>query len=215
MKPSKSANELSAQRRRRRTARPSRSAYDLPATCTSTRRQSRPRSNLGDSNQLATSRSNLVPDATLSTYRASTIRVHNTHFVAVGYGGRSIRSATSRTSRGLPRLRTSASFRRPGSAPPPTTRDPLGGMSGGLSERPSTGQRDGFRGSTSNPGQCKSRPATSGGEAPGGTPMCPRPMFRVRRGVLTPKIGTEKRLTCGPSLVRKHHSTGNFPQSIR
>jgi hypothetical protein len=29
--------------------------------------------------------------------------------------------------------------------------------------------------------------------------------------VLTPKIGTEKRLTCGPSLVRKHHSAGNFP----
>jgi hypothetical protein len=33
--------------------------------------------------------------------------------------------------------------------------------------------------------------------------------------VLTPKIGTGKRLTCGPSLVRKHHSAGNFPQSIR
>jgi hypothetical protein len=33
--------------------------------------------------------------------------------------------------------------------------------------------------------------------------------------VLTPKIGTGKRLTCGPSLVRKHHSAGNFPQRIR
>jgi hypothetical protein len=29
------------------------------------------------------------------------------------------------------------------------------------------------------------------------------------------KIGTGKGLTCGPSLVRKHHSVGNFPQSIR
>jgi hypothetical protein len=29
--------------------------------------------------------------------------------------------------------------------------------------------------------------------------------------LLTPKIGTRKRLICGPSLVRKHHSAGNFP----
>jgi hypothetical protein len=28
--------------------------------------------------------------------------------------------------------------------------------------------------------------------------------------MLTPKIGTGKRLTCGPSLVRKHHSAGIF-----
>jgi hypothetical protein len=37
----------------------------------------------------------------------------------------------------------------------------------------------------------------------------------IEANLLTPKIGTERRLTCGPSLVRKHHSTGNFPQSIR
>jgi predicted solute-binding protein len=29
------------------------------------------------------------------------------------------------------------------------------------------------------------------------------------------KIGTGKGLTCGPSLVKKHHSTGNSPQRIR
>jgi hypothetical protein len=33
--------------------------------------------------------------------------------------------------------------------------------------------------------------------------------------LLTPKIGAGKRLTCVPSLVKKHHSAGNFPQSIR
>jgi hypothetical protein len=33
--------------------------------------------------------------------------------------------------------------------------------------------------------------------------------------LLTPKIGTGKRLTCGPSLVREHHSVRGFPQSIR
>jgi ribonuclease HI len=33
--------------------------------------------------------------------------------------------------------------------------------------------------------------------------------------VLTTKIGIGKRLTCGPSLVKKHHSVGNSPQSIR
>jgi hypothetical protein len=33
--------------------------------------------------------------------------------------------------------------------------------------------------------------------------------------VLTPKIGTGKRLTCGPSLVGEHHSTRDFPQMIR
>jgi hypothetical protein len=32
--------------------------------------------------------------------------------------------------------------------------------------------------------------------------------------LLTPKIGTGKRLTCGPGLVKKHHSTRNFSQSI-
>jgi hypothetical protein len=89
----------------------------------------RSRSNLGDNNQMATSRSNLAPAATLSTYRASTIRVHGTHSVAVGYGGRSIRSVTSHTSRRLPRLRTAASFRRSGSASPPTARDPPSAVS--------------------------------------------------------------------------------------
>jgi hypothetical protein len=33
--------------------------------------------------------------------------------------------------------------------------------------------------------------------------------------MLTPKIGTGKRLTCGPSLVEEHHSAEGFPQSIR
>jgi hypothetical protein len=33
--------------------------------------------------------------------------------------------------------------------------------------------------------------------------------------LLTPKIGTGKRLTCGPSLVGEHHSARGFPQSIR
>jgi hypothetical protein len=41
---------------------------------------------------------------------------------------------------------------------------------------------------------------------------CPE---KAENKVLTPKIGTGKRLTCGPGLVRKHHSAGNFPQSIR
>jgi hypothetical protein len=33
--------------------------------------------------------------------------------------------------------------------------------------------------------------------------------------VLTPKIGTGKELTCGPSLVKKCHSSGKSPQRIR
>jgi hypothetical protein len=33
--------------------------------------------------------------------------------------------------------------------------------------------------------------------------------------MLTPKIGTEKGLTCGPSLVKKRHSAGKSPQRIR
>jgi hypothetical protein len=118
------ANELSAQRKTRRTARPSHSIFVPPAMCASNVSQSRSRSNLGDSNRLATSRSNLTPVVTPSTYRASTIRVHNTHSVAVGYGGISIRSAASHASRRLPRLRTAASFRRPGSASCPIAKDP-------------------------------------------------------------------------------------------
>jgi hypothetical protein len=39
--------------------------------------------------------------------------------------------------------------------------------------------------------------------------------IEVARTLLTPKIGTGKGLTCGPSLVKKHHSAGNFPQRIR
>jgi hypothetical protein len=36
-----------------------------------------------------------------------------------------------------------------------------------------------------------------------------------RSCLLTPKIGTRKRLTCGPNLVEEHHSAEGFPQSIR
>jgi hypothetical protein len=53
---------------------------------------------------------------------------------------------------------------------------------GGLSERPTACRRDGFRGSTSDPSQREPRPEAGGGEVPGGTPMCPRPTPRVRRG---------------------------------
>jgi hypothetical protein len=105
---------------------------DLPARPAASQRvqaSGGARSNLDDSNQLATSRLNLAPVATISTYRASTIRLHDTHSMAVGYGGRSIRSVTSRAKRRLPRLWTAASFRRPGSASPPTARDPPGGTS--------------------------------------------------------------------------------------
>jgi hypothetical protein len=38
---------------------------------------------------------------------------------------------------------------------------------------------------------------------------------RWLKKVLTPKIGTRKGLTCGPSLVTKSHSVGNSPQRIR
>jgi hypothetical protein len=37
---------------------------------------------------------------------------------------------------------------------------------------------------------------------------------KLKGHMLTPKIGTEKRLTCGPSLVKEHHSAKDFPQSI-
>jgi hypothetical protein len=43
----------------------------------------------------------------------------------------------------------------------------------------------------------------------------PRCKIRPPGKLLTPKIATGKRLTYGPSLVKKHHSTGNFPQSIK
>jgi hypothetical protein len=45
---------------------------------------------------------------------------------------------------------------------------------------------------------------------------CPVTNLRAEQAVLlTPKIGTGKRLTCGPSLVEEHHSTEDFPQSIQ
>jgi hypothetical protein len=47
-------------------------------------------------------------------------------------------------------------------------------------------------------------------------PTASKPLRNLLRpSLLTPKIGTRKRLTCGPSLVREHHSAGNFPQSIQ
>jgi hypothetical protein len=33
--------------------------------------------------------------------------------------------------------------------------------------------------------------------------------------LLTPKIGTGKRLPCEPNLAEEHHSAEGFPQSIR
>jgi hypothetical protein len=33
--------------------------------------------------------------------------------------------------------------------------------------------------------------------------------------LLTPKIGTRKRLTCGPNLAEEHHLAEGFPKSIR
>jgi hypothetical protein len=53
-------------------------------------------------------------------------------------------------------------------------------------------------------------------EAGGGG--CRGNIGRVQSGrgrLLTPKIGTGKRLTCGPSLVGEYHSARCFPQSIR
>jgi hypothetical protein len=55
--------------------------------------------------------------------------VPDTHSAAAGCGRRSIRSATSHALRKLPRLQTAVSFRRPGSASPPTVRDLPGGAS--------------------------------------------------------------------------------------
>jgi hypothetical protein len=54
---------------------------------------------------------------------------HDTLSVAAGYRRRSTRSATPHAQYRIPRLRTTASSRRPGSASPPTTRDPPGGAS--------------------------------------------------------------------------------------
>jgi hypothetical protein len=82
-----------------------------PTTYTSIRRQSRSRSNMDDSNHLATSRSNLAHVVILLTYRASTTRVHSTCSGAAGYGRRSIRSAKSHALRKLPRLQKTVSFR--------------------------------------------------------------------------------------------------------
>jgi hypothetical protein len=127
-KPYISARELSAQRRMRRTVGPSHSVCDLPATFTHYRRPSRSGSNLGDRNHLTTSRSNFAHVVTLSTYYASTTRVHDTRSVTADCGRISTRSATSCALRMLPRLRMAVSSRRPGSTSP-TTRDLPGGAS--------------------------------------------------------------------------------------
>jgi hypothetical protein len=52
----------------------------------------------------------------------------------------------------------------------------------GLSERPTVGWHDGFRGSTSDPSQREPCTEAGRGVAPGSIPMCPRPTPRVRRG---------------------------------
>jgi hypothetical protein len=35
----------------------------------------------------------------------------------------------------------------------------------------------------------------------------------LRGSLLTPNIGTQKRLTCEPNLAEEHHPAGGFPQS--
>jgi hypothetical protein len=43
-----------------------------------------------------------------------------------------------------------------------------------------------------------------------------RKVWRPKQmSLLTPKIGTGKRLTCEPNLAEEHHSAEGFPQSIR
>jgi hypothetical protein len=56
---------------------------------------------------------------------------------------------------------------------------------GGFGERPTAGQRDGFRGGASDPSQREPCLEAGGGAAPGGTPVCSRPTPRVRRGGTT------------------------------
>jgi hypothetical protein len=38
--------------------------------------------------------------------------------------------------------------------------------------------------------------------------------YKIGGQLLTPKIGTGKGLTCGPSLLKKYHSAENSPQRI-
>jgi hypothetical protein len=64
----------------------------------------------------------------------------------------------------------------------PTARDPLGGASYWSQRTTRVGRRDGFRGGASDPSQREPHLEAGGGAAPGGTPVCPRPMSRVRRG---------------------------------
>jgi hypothetical protein len=110
----------------------------LNAGCVASRRETFPfglrrlspsRSNLGGGSHLATSRSSLAPAVIRSTYRAPTTRAHDTPSVAADCGRRSIRSVVLYAVHELPRLQTSASFRRSRSVSPPTTRVPSGGRS--------------------------------------------------------------------------------------
>jgi hypothetical protein len=146
--------------------------------------------------------------------------VRGTRSVAVGCRGRSIGSATSRALHKLPRLRTAVSSRRHGSASPPTPEIYPTGCPGGLNERPTAGRRNGFRGSMSDPGQCKPRPATGGGAAPGGT-TCARdlclefeevglPTFNSHQGQPGRSVGTS---SAGQSLTRGRSSHGARPDS--
>jgi hypothetical protein len=180
MRHSRSVREPSAQCRPRRIARPSPSVCDHPATPTSARQPSPSISNLGDRSLLTTLRPSLVPAAIISTYRAPITRARGTPSAATECGRRSTRSVLVLVTRELPRLQTSTSFRRSGSASPLTTKVPSGGGSWWFGERTTTGRRDGLRGGTSDPEQCQPHPETGGGAAPGGTSVRPRPTSRVR-----------------------------------
>jgi hypothetical protein len=127
-KTSRSARELSTQRRMHRAARPSLSVCDYPMMRTLDRRPSPSKSNLGDGH-LATWRPSLAPATTHSTYRAHTIRARDTPSVVAGCGRRSTRSVMLHALRRPSCLRTSASSRGPGSVSLPTTKDPPGGAS--------------------------------------------------------------------------------------
>jgi hypothetical protein len=119
----------SAQCRPRRVARSSPSVCDHPATPTSVRRPSTPRSNLGDASHPVISRPGFAPAAICSTYRAPTTRAHDTPSAAVGCERRSIRSVLLLAARELPCLQTLESFRRSESTSPPMTKVPSGGGS--------------------------------------------------------------------------------------
>jgi hypothetical protein len=161
------------------------------------RQPSQSRSNLGDRNHLTTSRSNPTHVMTLSTYRASTTRVHDTRSVAADCRRGWTRSTTPRAPCTLPRLRTAVSSRRPASASPPKPEIYPTARLGGLSKRPTPGRRDGFRGGTSDPSQRKPCLEAGGGAAPGGTPVCPQPAPRVRRSGAPDVQQPPSQLGCG------------------